>query len=159
MNILFGFIFILSIILDQFTKKWAVTVLKNGSDIKVIGDFLGFSYVENRGAAFGMLQNQFWFFIIVTIAMIAVIVYIFFKNKNITNMSRLSLTLIVGGAIGNFIDRVRFKFVVDFIHVKFGSFYDFPVFNIADSLVVCGTILLIILMFMNKFEKGENCGE
>ncbi len=155
MNILFGSIFILSIILDQLTKKWAVAVLKNGGDIKIIGDFFGFSYVQNWGAAFGMLQNQFWFFVIVTIAMMAVLIYIFFKNKNITNLSRLSLTLIAGGAIGNFIDRVRFRFVVDFIHVKFGSLYDFPVFNIADSLVVCGTILLIILMFMNKFEKSE----
>lgn len=159
MNIFFGGIFILSIIMDQFSKKWAVSVLKNGSDIKIVGDFLGFSYVENRGAAFGMLQNQRWFFIIVTIAMISVLIYIFFKNKNITNLSKLSLTLVAGGAIGNFIDRVKLRYVVDFIHVRFGDFYDFPVFNMADSFVVCGTFLLIILMFMNKFEKSENINE
>lgn len=159
MNIFFSGIFILSIILDQISKKWAVAALKNGSDIKIIGEFLGFSYVENRGAAFGMLQNQIWFFVIVTIAMLVVLAYIFFKNKNITNLSKLSLTLIAGGAIGNFIDRVRLGFVVDFIHVRFGNFYDFPVFNISDSLVVCGTFLLIILMFMNKFEKSEKINE
>lgn len=156
MNIFYGAIFILSIILDQISKKWAVAILKNGSNIKIIGNFFGFSYVENRGAAFGMLQNQIWFFVLVTIAMLAVLIYIFFRNKNITNLSKLSLTLIAGGAIGNFIDRVRLGFVVDFIHVRFGNFYDFPVFNIADSLVVCGTFLLIILMFLNKFEKSEN---
>jgi len=156
MNIFFGAILVFSVILDQILKMWAVSVLKNGSDIKIIGDFFGFTYVENRGAAFGMLQNQIWFFIIVTVVMIVVLTYIFFKTKNITKLSKLSLTLIAGGAIGNFIDRVRLGYVVDFIHIRFGRFYDFPVFNIADSLVVCGTILLILLMFFNKFEKSEN---
>jgi len=156
MNIFFGAILIFSVIMDQISKMWAVSVLENGSDIKIIGDFLGFTYVENRGAAFGMLQNQIWFFVIVTVVMIVVLTYIFFNTKNITNVSKLSLTLIAGGAIGNFIDRVKLGYVVDFIHIKFGRFYDFPVFNIADSLVVCGTILLILLMLLNKFEKSEN---
>lgn len=156
MNIIFGGIFILSIILDQITKFWAVNTLKDGSEIKIIGDFFRLSYVENRGAAFGMLQNKIWFFVLVTIVMLAVMAYIFFTNKNLTTLSKLSLTLIAGGAIGNFIDRVRLNYVIDFLDVRFGNFYDFPVFNIADSLVVCGTILLIILIFVNKFEKSEN---
>lgn len=156
MNILYGAIFVLSIVIDQISKLWAVRILKDNSDIKLIGDFLGLSYVENRGAAFGILQNQIWFFVVMTVAMLSVLTYIFFKNDKLTNLSRLSLTLIAGGAIGNFIDRVKLRFVVDFIHVRFGRFYDFPVFNIADSLVVCGTVLLIILMFVNKFEKSDN---
>ncbi len=159
MNIFFGAVFIFSIILDQLTKMWALSVLKNGSSIKIIKDFLRFSYVENRGAAFGILQNQIWFFVIITFIMIIFLAYMFFKYKNITNISKFSIVLIAGGAIGNFIDRITRGFVVDFIDVRFGNFYDFPVFNVADSFVVCGTILLIILMLFNKFEKSENINE
>jgi len=159
MNIFFGAVFIFSIILDQITKKWALLVLKNSSSIKIIDDFLRFSYVENRGAAFGILQNQIIFFVIITIVMITALGYIFFKNKNITKLTKLSLTLIAGGAIGNFIDRITLGYVVDFIDVRFGNFYDFPVFNLADSFVVCGTFLLLILILTNKFEKSENSNE
>lgn len=159
MNIFFGAVFIFSIILDQITKKWALSVLKNSSSIRIIDDFLRFSYVENRGAAFGILQNQIMFFVIITIVMIIALGYVFFKNKNITKLSKLSLTLIAGGAIGNFIDRIMLGYVVDFIDIRFGNFYDFPVFNLADSFVVCGTFLLLFLILTNKFEKSENINE
>ncbi len=155
MNMLIGIVFAASIILDQLTKLWSVAVLKDGGSVKIIGDFLRFTYAENRGAAFSILQNQRWFFIIVTIIMLLVLAYIYFKTKNITNLSRLSIAMIAGGAIGNFIDRFRFGYVVDFIDVRFGSFYNFPIFNIADSFVVCGTILMIFLILFNKFEKSE----
>lgn len=155
MNILIGIVFAASIILDQLTKLWSVAVLKDGGSIKIIGDFLRFTYAENRGAAFSILQNQRMFFIIVTVVMLTVLAYIYFKTKNITNSSRLSIAMIAGGAIGNFIDRFRLGYVVDFIDVRFGDFYNFPIFNIADSFVVCGTILMIILILFNKFEKSE----
>lgn len=159
MNIFLGITFLFSVVIDQLSKKWAVLTLKDGESIKLIGDFLRFYYVENRGAAFGMLQNKIWFFVIITVIMFIILGYIFFKNKNITQLSRLSLVLIGGGALGNFIDRVKLGYVVDFIDIKFGRFYDFPVFNFADSFVVCGTFLLIILILMNKFEKSENKNE
>lgn len=155
MNILIGIVFAISIIFDQLTKNWAVSELKNGASIKVIGDFLRFTYAENKGAAFSILQNQRSFFIIVTIVMLIFLAVIFFKNKNITNLSRWSISMIAGGAIGNFIDRVRLGYVIDFIDVRFGSFYNFPIFNIADSFVVCGTLLMIFLILFNKFEKSE----
>lgn len=159
MDILIGIVFAASIILDQLTKLWSVAVLKNGGSIKVIGDFLRFTYAENKGAAFSILQGQRVFFVIATITMLFVLAYIYFKNKNITKMSRLSIAMIASGAIGNFIDRIRFGYVVDFIDVRFGSFYNFPIFNIADSFVVCGTILMIILILFNKFEKSEVNGQ
>lgn len=155
MNILIGIIFAVSIISDQLTKMWAVNVLKNGESIKLIGNFLRFTYAENKGAAFSILQNQMVFFIITTVIMLAVLAYIYFKTKNITQLSKLSIAMVAGGAIGNFIDRLRLGYVVDFIDVRFGSFYNFPIFNIADSFVVCGTILMIILILFNKFEKSE----
>jgi len=155
MNILIGIVFVFSILSDQLTKMWAVNVLRNGESIKLSGDFLRFTYAENKGAAFSILQNQLWFFIIVTIVMLIVLVYVFFKTKNIASLSKLSISMIAGGAIGNFIDRLRLGYVVDFIDVRFGHFYNFPIFNIADSFVVCGTILMIVLILFNKFEKSE----
>lgn len=155
MNIIAGIVFIFSILTDQLTKLWAVDVLKDGESIKLIGNFLRFTYAENKGAAFSILQNQLWFFIIATVFMLAVLGVLYFRTKNITNLSRLSIAMIAGGAVGNFIDRLRLGYVVDFIDVRFGSFYNFPIFNIADSFVVCGTFLMIILILLNKFEKSE----
>ncbi|MFA9423552.1 MAG: signal peptidase II [Sedimentibacter sp.] len=155
MNILIGVIFMFSVASDQLTKIWAANTLKNGESIKLIGNFLRFTYAENKGAAFSILQNQLWFFIIISIVMLGVLAYIYFKTKNITNISRLSIAMIAGGAVGNLIDRVRLGYVVDFIDVRFGRFYDFPIFNIADSFVVCGTILMILIILFNKFEKSE----
>nr|WP_300090521.1 signal peptidase II [Sedimentibacter sp.] len=155
MNILAGIIFLISIVSDQLTKLWAVDVLKDGESIKLIGNFLRLTYAENKGAAFSILQNQLWFFIIATVVMLGILSYMFFMTKNLTPLSRLSISMIAGGAIGNFIDRLRLGYVVDFIDVRFGSFYNFPIFNIADSFVVCGTILMIILILFNKFEKSD----
>lgn len=159
MNIFYGIIFLFSVVIDQLSKWWAVIALKDGKSIKLIEGFLRFYYVENRGAAFGILQDKIWFLVIVTVLMFIILAYIFFKNKNITKLSKISLVLIGGGALGNFIDRVKIGYVVDFIDVRFGNIYDFPVFNLADSFVVCGTFILIILILMNKFEKGENKNE
>lgn len=157
MNIIAAIIIIISVVSDQITKFWAADVLKNGDSIKIIGNFLRFTYAENKGAAFSILQNQRTFFLIITIVMLIFLGYIYFKTKNITKLSKVSIAMITGGAIGNFIDRYRFGYVIDFIDVRFGDFYNFPVFNIADSFVVCGTILMIILILFNKFEKsGSN---
>ena len=155
MYIIYGLIFIVSLAIDQITKYIAVSTLQGNPSIHVIGDFLRFTYVENRGAAFGILQNQRTFFIISTVVLVVFILAMIVFNKKITNFTRISLVLILSGAIGNFIDRLRLGYVIDFIDVRFGSFYDFPVFNIADSCIVIGTALLIILVLFNKFEKSE----
>ena len=156
MNIVAAIIIIISIVSDQLTKFWAMEVLKNGDSIKIIGNFLRFTYAENKGAAFSILQNQRTFFLVITLVMLVFLGYIYFKTKNITKLSKLSIAMIAGGALGNFIDRFRLGYVVDFIDVRFGEFYNFPVFNIADSFVVCGTILMIILILFNKFETIDS---
>lgn len=156
MNIVAAIIIIISIVSDQLTKFWAMDVLKNGDSIKIIGNFLRFTYAENKGAAFSILQNQRTFFLVITLVMLIFLGYIYFKTKNITKLSKLSIAMIAGGALGNFIDRFRLGYVVDFIDVRFGEFYNFPVFNIADSFVVCGTILMIILILFNKFETIDS---
>lgn len=156
MYIIYGLIFIVFLAIDQITKYFAVAFLQGNSSVHLIGNFLRFTYVENRGAAFGILQNQRLFFIISTFVLVAFLIYMIIFNKKVTTVTKLTLSLILSGAIGNFIDRLRLGYVIDFVDVRFGDFYDFPVFNVADSCLVVGVIILVILILFNKFEKSEN---
>lgn len=155
MYFVYGIIVIISLLADQLTKYAASLYLKNQSSIHLIGDFLKFTYVENKGAAFGILQNQRTIFIVVTVILIIGIFYAIFFYKKITRYAKFSLVLILCGALGNFIDRIRLKYVIDFIDVTFGSFYNFPVFNVADCFVVVGTLMIALLILLDKFEKRE----
>ncbi|MDW7667512.1 MAG: signal peptidase II [Bacillota bacterium] len=141
--------------LDQLSKYIAILKLKGKEPIPVINNFLQFKYVENRGAAFGILQNKQIPLIIFTIIILLGIIIYLIKNKNLNKMSIVSLWGIVGGTIGNLVDRIRLNFVVDFIDVNFWGYYDFPVFNIADSFLVVFTILLSVLVFFEKYERVD----
>lgn len=144
---------IIIIIIDQITKMLVVENLKNQNPIVIIEDFLQFNYAENYGAAFGILQNQQLFFIIITIIIIlGILIYI--VKSNSTRLMNYSLLMVVGGAVGNFIDRIRLGYVVDFIDVKFGNIYDYPVFNIADSFIVIGTFFLVFVVLTDRYEKS-----
>lgn len=142
---------ILIIILDQVTKYLAVDNLKGENPIVLIDGFLQLNFVKNYGAAFGIMNSQRTFFLIITVVIVSGIIF-YIKKYNNTKMMNYSLVMIIGGAIGNFIDRLRIEYVIDFIDVNFGDFYDFPVFNIADSFIVIGTILLVILVLTNNYE-------
>lgn len=144
------------VLIDQMSKYLVVEFLKDQPPIVVIEDVLNFFYVENRGAAFGIMQNMRLFFIIITIAIVLAILFILFKNyKNNSLLFNISLALILGGAIGNFIDRFRLHYVVDFISFRiFG--YDFAVFNLADVFIVIGTILLAIMILLYENPKRGN---
>lgn len=134
---------LLGIGLDQFTKYLAVCHLKD-EPIVLIKDVLELHYLENRGAAFGMLQNQQWFFLIITVLTVAVMIYIYTKlpvTKHAVPL-RICLICLTAGAIGNMIDRIRLQYVVDFIYFKL---IDFPIFNVADIFATVSTIGLIIL--------------
>ena len=136
-------IIFLVIILDQITKYLAIG-LKKGS-IKVVKNFMELVYVENRGAAFGILQGKKIILVFFTFFIIAALCYFIYKSRSrLSTISKVSISLIIGGAIGNLIDRVFRYFVIDFISVTFPNGYEFPVFNVADIAVVCGTFLLII---------------
>jgi len=151
--LLYG-IFILILILDQLTKYFAVKFLMNGESYVIIKGFLQLEYVENFGAAFGILQNRKIFFIIITLAVIIAVIFYLKRNYYYINRHmKVALTMLLAGAVGNFIDRVRLGYVIDFIHVNFGKFYDFPVFNIADSFIVISTILIVYMVLLNKYEK------
>ncbi len=143
--------------IDQLTKWLTVTFLKGNDPITIIGGFFELTYVENRGAAFGMLQGERWFFIVFTaLVMLALLGLLLFGNYRKHRLFNTSLILIVAGGIGNLIDRVANGFVVDFLHVflKTDSIQgDFPVFNVADCCVVIGSVLLLLFFFFFYEEK------
>jgi len=150
---LFYLITILVIVLDQATKYLAVKYLKGNSPYVIIENFLQLYYVENYGAAFGILQNRKLFFIIVTSIVIISIVFFLYKNPyNFNKIMQVALAMLLGGSIGNLIDRIRLGYVIDFISTKIGGGYDFPVFNIADMFIVISTFLIVILVMLNRYE-------
>lgn len=147
--------FVLTVILlalDQLTKYLAIDRLKGNQAFVLIDGVLELQYLENRGSAFGMLQNQKYFILFVGIVFLAVILFFLFKlpqQKKFCSVHIL-LAFIVAGGIGNMIDRIRFDYVVDFIYFKL---IDFPIFNVADCYIVCGTILLFLLFLFVFKEK------
>lgn len=150
-NLILDFVFMcLLIVADQYTKAWAVVALKDKPAIPVISGILELNYLENRGAAFGMMQNQKIFFIFVAIVILGCIVYMLVKAPASKKymILHILLTFIAAGAIGNMIDRLSLNYVVDFIYIKI---INFPVFNVADIYVTCATIILVlVLLFVYK---------
>ena len=131
---------ILFVVLDQLVKEWARNVLLPVGRLPGINGLIGFRFATNTGAAFGVFQDGRWFFIPFTIVVLAVIFYYEFKLPYTRqNMwVRIPFALIVAGALGNFIDRLLFGYVVDMFEFLFISF---PIFNVADILLVTGTVL------------------
>ena len=143
------------IAIDQLSKYLAYTLLRPVGTVPVINGVFSLTYVENVGAAFGILQGARWFFIVITVAVMAGIIYYYVKlpKTKAYNKARFTLILITAGALGNFIDRLRIGFVVDFFHARF---IDFPVFNIADSYVVIGVFIFAVLyLFVYRENKTE----
>jgi signal peptidase II len=147
-------IVLILVAIDQITKIMAEQVLMFSEPIILINNFLQLNYVENRGAAFGILQNQRVFFVVMTLVVLGAIVYYRYKSNKLSRLSRIIFDFIIAGALGNLIDRVRLTYVIDFIDVNFWGFYDFPVFNFADIFLVCGTILLSLMILLDKHELG-----
>lgn len=131
------------IILDFLVKLWARTDLSQIGSIPVWEGVFHLTYVENRGAAFGILQNKVWFFVIVALVAIPAIVYVFRKYQNLSKTLNLGLCFVLAGAVGNMIDRITLGFVVDFLDFRL---IDFPVFNIADIFVCVGAGLIAVFV-------------
>ncbi len=140
----------LIVILDQITKFAAKTKLQSVDNIDLIPGFFSLSYVENRGAAFGILRGNRILLVGVTTLVTIFIIYYIIKYKDINKYFRLSLILIAAGAIGNLVDRITLGYVVDFFHFYIKDIFDFAIFNIADISVVSGTILLALNIIFVK---------
>ncbi|ASF39329.1 signal peptidase II [Halobacillus halophilus] len=140
------------IILDQWTKWLVVSNMQIGESIPVIENFFYLTSHRNQGAAWGILQGQMWFFYIITIIVIGVVIYYMQQFAKESRLAGVSLSLILGGAIGNFIDRVFRKEVVDFADTLIFT-YDFPIFNVADSALVIGVILVMLATLLDERKK------
>lgn len=113
-------------------------------------------YVENRGAAFGILQGATAFFIVLTAVISAgILYYLCFKVPKEDRVLKMSLSLIFAGAVGNLIDRVRLGYVVDFFYFHIKDLFHWPVFNVADSIVVIGVIILLWNLLKTEVLKDE----
>jgi signal peptidase II len=140
------------LLFDQWTKHWVVTRMELGQVIPVWGDFFTLTSHRNRGAAWGILQDQRTFFIIITIAVVIGVVYYLLRTiREGRKLLPWALSLLLGGALGNFVDRVRFGEVVDFLDfyidlrgIGISFTYDYPIFNVADSAIVVGIILIFL---------------
>lgn len=140
------------IFLDQITKYLAVVHLKEKEAYVLWDQVFQLEYLENRGAAFGMLQNQQIFFFFSVILISAVVVWFYFRvpmEKKFLPL-RLCAVFIMAGAYGNFIDRLRLGYVIDFFYFKL---IDFPVFNVADIYVTISTIVFCLLLFFYYKEE------
>lgn len=139
--------------IDQLTKGWASAVLKDSDDIIVIPGVFQLHYLENTGMAFGLLENQQLFFYLMTAVILFLILAVLWKtpvNKRFMPMIVL-LTLVMAGAVGNFIDRISLRYVIDFLYF---SLINFPVFNVADCYVTVSCILLLIF-FLFVYRDSE----
>ena len=146
----------LLVVADQITKYLVVEKLKPIGSTNIIPGVLDFTYSENTGAAFGILKDARWVFIVGTIAILVIVLYFMCKRVFVHPLGDIAAILTVAGGVGNLIDRLSIGYVVDFIDVS--PLFDFAIFNFADSCVCIGSCLLIvyILFIHDKFEAKKN---
>ncbi|MFA4992071.1 MAG: signal peptidase II [Candidatus Omnitrophota bacterium] len=139
-------VFLAVLALDQVTKSIVHSTFSAGQSVPIVKNALHFTFVRNTGAAFGLFKNSTNFFVLVSIlavAFISVVIYRSVRKGEFLNnyFCNFGLILVMAGAFGNLIDRVRFSYVIDFIDVRI-----WPVFNIADSAITIGSVILVIAM-------------
>lgn len=143
---------ILAVILDQLFKYLVVVNIPLGDTANFIPGLLNFTYIRNTGVAFGMFKDARLFFIIFTLIVIGLILFFMIKNKDKSKVFYIACGLILGGGIGNLIDRIRLGYVIDFLSLSFFS----PICNFADYCITAGTILLIIYLLFIYKSKPKN---
>lgn len=147
------FIAIIILILDQVTKFVIASSMRIGDSFEVIPGFLNITSHRNNGAAWGILSGKMSFFFIITLIILIVLVVFYIKEAKNNLFMQIALSLLFAGALGNFIDRLLHGEVVDFIDTYiFG--YNFPIFNVADSSLTIGVILIIITLVIDV-KKGK----
>ena len=147
-QVLYLVISLLVVIADQGLKIYIVTNFKIGDEHTIIPGILSFRYLQNDGAAWNIFSGQMILFYLISIAAIAVVVYYLFNPKYKNWLFDTGLALVLGGIIGNFIDRLHLKYVIDMLQL---DFVQFNIFNIADSAITVGIVLVFIyLIFMSE---------
>lgn len=140
------------IIVDQIVKYAVMNSIEIGETV-FHNPILSLTHLHNEGAAWSMLEGKMWFFYIITAVTCAVVVYILAKNLKSSKWLTIGLSLILGGAIGNFIDRIRLNYVVDMFQVEF---FNFPIFNVADMALTVGVgCVFIYILLDEKLDKVD----
>ena len=140
-----------AVLLDRLTKLWAAGPLKVAGRLDFIPGVMEFNYVENKGAAFSMFWGKTWLFILLTVLIVAFLIGYLIKYRATEGLwARIAIASIIGGAIGNLIDRILYGYVIDFLRP---TFIRFAVFNVADIFVTCGAILFIFILLIFPKEK------
>lgn len=144
------------LLLDQIVKFLVSNYIGLGESITIIPSFFHFTYVQNTGAAWSILEGNTVFLIFASFIAVGLVYYFLIKDKKIEKIEEVGYGVLLGGILGNLVDRIFLGYVVDFIHFKFGS-YHFPVFNIADIGIVIGTFIIISIMIKEDFcgNKGR----
>ena len=142
----------LCVFVDQLSKYIVVMFLRPVDTVPIIQDAIHFTYSENPGAAFGMLKDDRWVFMSVSIVAIAAMLFFLIKFKPTSKLECLALSLIVGGGIGNMIDRILLGYVVDFIDFRL---INFAIFNLADSCVCVGSGLLVLYAIRSMIAESK----
>ena len=135
------------LIFDQWTKWWTVTHLALGEQMTFLPPLFNLTYLRNYGAAFSLLQDQHLFFALVTVLVLGVTSYYFYKSEPGKYLTLTGLLLLMVGGLGNFIDRMRLGYVVDMIDL---DFMDFAIFNVADSYLTIGVLILILALWKEE---------
>ena len=148
----FPLVAVMLILLDQLSKQWIVNHIPLNAIRKCVPGIFSLTYLRNYGAAFSILQNQQWFFTVITLAVVGAACYYFIKNINGNFWFLFGLLLIISGGIGNFIDRLRLGYVIDMVHL---DFMNFAIFNVADSYLTVGVVILFIALWKEE-ENGIN---
>ena len=138
--------------IDQIVKYWTVAnfAVNEGQDF--IPGILSFFYIQNDGAAWGIFSGQMWLFYIITVAVVAVLVYMLHKEAKGAPLLAIGLSFMIAGALGNFIDRLHLNYVIDMFRLEF---VDFPIFNVADVCLTIGVIMMIVYMIITPEDQLE----
>ncbi|MDD6941091.1 MAG: signal peptidase II [Bacilli bacterium] len=143
---------VIVLLIDQIVKLLIKTNMNLNEEISIIPNFFSIQYLKNTGAAFSILENQTILLAITSIICISVIIYYLKKEENLTTAMYLSFGMVLGGILGNLIDRIVYQGVIDFLSFQIFN-YNFPVFNIADIGITIGVLLLIIIYISRDIKK------
>ena len=146
---------IIFVVIDQILKLVISNNIKLNTEIDVIKGLFYITNVHNDGAAFSMLSGNIIFLIFITIISLVVIYLFFIKDKKLKNIEIVLTSMLIGGIVGNFIDRIIYRYVIDYIGVMIFD-YPFPIFNFADIFIVIGTFLIIIAILKKEDENEIN---
>lgn len=153
----------LIVLLDQYTKQLVLTHFELGESIDIVAGLFALTSVRNRGGAFGLLSTlpEAWrvaFFVVFALGTMGALIWMLAQTKREDRWMRIALTGVIGGALGNLIDRVRFGEVVDFLDVYVNDWH-WPTFNVADSFITCGLIVLLLVTARSQEPTEESAGE